>query len=397
MFMNLSFSTSFHGLTSEVLDITSELGSTPANLSHHLAFFGASLGCSPFVFWRGKKTANLGVMLVGESACGKGESLGIIESVYDFPEQDMDLIAPMLMGTLSGNKFIPTAYQIINTREDGECRLLNIDQESNARLKTAAAWNSQHDEKYCRAFDGNTLTDSIGNHTIYIPRLHFGSIGHITPMALQNSMKRESFFNGYANRVLWMGVPTQDFRDFAGDYDEQAMAHLHDELAMSLREGSIREKVEFTDSALAQFTDYAKAHRQAMKVDQFLNAATGRLDELCIKTALILCLCNRETKIENQVIDEAIAVMEYYKATMLSLFGSEARAEAPCETICKYLAVHGATSRTDLMKAMTGTLSRTDVEDHLNELARSGRVRCEQRRAPRGRFPHFYTLVKPEN
>lgn len=396
MFENVSLNPSqFHGLTGELLDFASELGSIPGNLVHHLAFFGAALGRNPHVWWRSEIYPNLSVMLVGESACGKGESLSIIERIYRFPDPaDADLPAPQLRGTISGDKFVATVSNSLATEEDGENRLLNIDEECNARFKAAAAWNSVHDEQYCKAFDGVPISGRCGARYISLANLHFGAIGHVTPMALERSMKRESFFNGFVNRSIWMGIATQDFRGADGYVDETGLTDLQRTLAESLRSGGDRdESIKMAEAAKKRFTDYICAHRAAMQGDEKLAASTQRMHLLCLKTALILSLCNRAEQIEVQSMDEAITVMECYVKTVIELFGSNARAEAPATTLCKYLATHGATSRTDLIQALSGMYSRSSLDELLKKLTDAGKITCDRRKAARGRFPHFYELA----
>lgn len=393
MFNSINMSSAnFHGLTSELLDFASVQGSTPSNLAHHLAFFGASLGRYPHVFWRNELYPNLNIALVGGSGCGKGESLRIISKVYDFLPDQQEILAPTRNTTLtSGKHFLVMLHDILTRSSDGENRFLLIDEECSTQIKGASMWNGSLAETLCKVSDGVAISELKGSLAVDLQPVHYTSVGHITPMALLQNLRRETFFNGYANRILWIGVPTQEFTDSDGSYNEQSLLELRTKVAQSLRTGGEREHVTILPDTKERFVSYARELRTAAQSNEKLAALTQRLPQMCLKIALILALVNQDSAIDVRTLDEAIAVLDYSRGTIEELFGQHSQ-ETPDQYVQRYLAHHGPTRRTDLMLALGRRLNRPIIEDALTRLIDTGIIIRTIRTVARGRRPEFFEL-----
>lgn len=408
MFRNCNFtSTQFHGLTGEVLDLTSVRGSTVGNLIHHLTFFGAALGRYPHVEWRGKIFADLNCILVGTSGCGKGESLGIINDLYTFPEQYRDLLAPTKNTTLtSGKRTIQMINAVLEECEDGETRFLSIDEECSAQIVSASVWNNTLAQNLIKFIDGVAVSEPCNRRLISIPPLHFGSIGHITPMALLATLRRMAFFNGLGNRFLFMGIPTPEISGDDGSYAEADMSRLRQKLIESLRDGGERTHVKIDDDAKEVHQNLVRT-LQSTTCNERIRALQQRMPNICLKLALTLALVNRETRITRQTMEEACSIIDYSQKTIGELFGSTqqvaaqrgaahqvaAQQESPEQVILEYLREHGRTQQTPLKMALSSRLPRHILDGALISLVGQGRVTRTTQTIARGRRPEFFELA----
>ena len=393
MFRNCNFtSTQFHGLTGEVLDLTSVRGSTVGNLIHHLTFFGAALGRYPHVEWRGKIFADLNCILVGTSGCGKGESLGIINDLYTFPEQYRDLLAPTKNTTLtSGKRTIQMINAVLEECEDGETRFLSIDEECSSQIVSASQWNNTLAQVLIKFIDGVEISETCNRRLITIPPLHFGSIGHITPMALLATLRHIAFFNGLGNRFLFMGIPTPQLSVADGSYSEEDMAALRQKLIESLSEGGTRTRMWLDEDAGEVFLSLVRS-LQSATCSERIRALQQRMPAMCLKLALTLALVNREETITRQTMEEACAIIDYSRKTIDELFGTTTQ-ESPEQVILNYLSEHGRTQRTPLMQALSSRLPRNIIEMALNALVSRNRVTRTTQTIARGRRPEFFELT----
>lgn len=394
MFENFTLKSSqFHGLTSEILDFTSVRGSTVGNLIHHLTFFGAALGSYPHVEWRGAVYADLNCILVGTSGCGKGESLGIINQLYAFPAESRELLAPTKNTTLtSGKRTIQMINSVLTTCEDGETRFLSIDEECSAQIVSASLWNNTLAQMLIKFIDGAEVSETCNRRLIIIPPLHFGSIGHITPLALIDSLRHMTFFNGLGNRFLFMGIPTPEYDEHDGSYPEEGMIELRKKLIESLVDGGARTRVEIDAEAREVFLHLVRSLRAATCTDR-LRALQQRMPVMCLKLALTLALVNREASITKQTMEEACTIIDYSRKTIAELFGASEE-ESPEQVILHYLQEHGRTQRTPLMQALSSRLPRNVIETALTSLINHSRVTKTVQTIARGRRPEFFELAQ---
>lgn len=385
-------SSQFHGLTSEILDFTSVRGSTVGNLIHHLTFFGASLGRYPHVEWRGKIFADLNCILVGTSGCGKGESLGIIHELYTFPTEHQELLAPAKTTTLtSGKRTIQMINSVLMACEDGETRFLYIDEECSAQIVSASLWNNTLAQMLIKFIDGAEVSETCNRRLITIPPLHFGSIGHITPMALLDSLRHMAFFNGLGNRFLFMGIPKPEYDEHDGSYPEEGMIELRQKLIESLSVGGARTRVEMDGDAKEVYLHLMRTLRTETSTER-LRALQQRMPVMCLKLALTLALVNREESITRQTMEEACTIIDYSRKTIGALFGTTQQ-ESPEQVVLSYLEEHGRTQRTPLMQALSSRLPRTVIDNALTALINRSQVLRTTQTIARGRRPEFFELA----
>ena len=384
-------SSMFHGLTSEILDFTSVRGSVVGNLMHHLTFFGAALGRYPHVEWRGTKYADINCILVGTTSCGKGESLDIINELYTFPEEHQELLAPARRTMLTSGK--RTIHMIHALLGDGgeETRFLSIDEECSAQIKSAAHGNNTLAQTLIKLIDGSEIAEPYYSRTIEIPPLHFGSIGHITPMVLIRAMGRETFFNGLGNRFLFMSVPDTELSLDDGRYSDEDMCAIRQKLIESLSEGGARTSVPMDAGARELYVSQVLPLRQETGSPE-VSALQKRLPDMCLKLALTLALVNREESITRKTMEEACAIIDYSRKTLGELFGATEE-ETPEQIVLNYLEEHGRTRRTPLMDELSKRLSRQLVDATLTSLVNQHRVTRTTQIIARGRRPEFFELT----
>ena len=382
----------FHGLTYDILDFAAVRGSTVANLIHHLTFFGTALGRFPHVQWRGKIYPDLNCILVGTSGCGKGESLGIIQELYDFPAVHRYLLAATRNTSLtSGKRTIQAIHAILQAVGNGETRVLSIDEECSAQIRSAARPNNTLAQTLIKFIDGAAVSENCNGQQIDIPELHFGSVGHITPMVLTKAMGEETFFDGLGNRFLFMGIPTPEFSESDGSYSQSVRLGLQQSLITSLSEGGERTQVEINPDAQELFLDLVRSQRSALCAEK-IRALQQRLPVICLKLALTLALVNREESITRQTMEEACTIIDYSRKTIEALFGSTQK-QSPEQVILEYLHEHGRTQRTPLMQELSSRLPRKVIDAALTSLVSQHRVTRTTETIARGRRPEFFELT----
>lgn len=386
----------FHGLTSEILAATSSRGSIVGNLMHHLVFFGTALGQYPHIWFRGKIYPALNCVLIGPTACGKGESLKVIEELYTFPKEQQYLLAPCRhLSLTAGKRVAQTIKGVLDDYEDGECRFLSIDEECTSQIKCSAIWNNTISAVAINLMDGNEITEIVMRKTIHLPPLHFGSIGHITPLSLVENLRIKDMTNGFANRMLFIGLPTPEYDFDEAEEDQNALADVRGALIESLDEGGERQRVSLDEAAMDYYKDFVNAHRNQKGINEHLLSLEVRFPQMCLKIALIIALTNREQTVSRKSMEEACAIMAYSRQTLEGLYGGSA-VEAPEHVVLNYLAQNGKTRRTELMQNLSPTLERSVLDTTLERLVDEGAVLRSIQRTARGRRPEYFELAPAE-
>lgn len=382
----------FHGLTSEIMDFASVRGTFPANLFHHLIFFGASLGRSPYVEHRGEVYASINGLLIMDTAGGKGESLGIISEIYDFDEEHRDLLPITLKASLTGgNKTLRTINNLLKKHDNGENRLLSVDCECSSQFACQAIPTNGISQLIIRLADGEEITDTIGNKTFQLPPVHFGSVGHITPAVLLKKLKTIEMMNGFANRFLFIGVPRPTYSYDDGSYSKDELVKIQQRLMESLDKGSNRGKINIDDEAKDYYLSFVRSIRDDMGKNDKIDALQSRFDKLCLKVALTVALTNQEETISLASMEAASEVIRYSSETLKELYGDSIQ-ETPEVMAIKFVEQRGEIARTELMVELSKKLERSIADKVVDKLVRSGRLKAETRVGSRGRRPVYYTI-----
>lgn len=394
MFSNLDFNTNiFHGLTSEILDLTSVRGHAAGNLIHHLVFFGTALGRYPHIFRRQCHFPALNAVLIAPTASGKGESLSVISELYGFGNDKPFQLAPTKNTCLtSGKKTIQLISDILDASDDGENRFLSIDEECSAQLKASNIWNNTLYEVLIKLIDGREITESVNRRTLELPPLNYGSIGHITPISFLQNISEGAVHNGSANRFLYIGFPETEFSENDGVMDENDLARIQEEIIISLDTGGERERIALDDPALSRWQEYMREMRGA-NVSTTISALQNRMNIIALKLALVLGLVNREEKISAQSMDEALYIIDYSRSTLQALY-PERPTSTPDETILQFLNSRGEVSKTELSQGLTSQLPKAIIDNALKRLIQKGRLTKTVRTVARGRRPTYYSVIQ---
>lgn len=383
----------FHGLSSEILDLTSVRGHATGNLLHHLVFFGTALGRYAHIFRRECHYPAMNGIVVGTTSCGKGESLNVINELYNLPTSKRFLLAPTKNISLtSGKETINVISEIQSEYEDGENRFLAIDEECSAQLKIGKVWNNSLPEILIKIIDGRELVCGDGSQTKTLLPLNYGSIGHITPVSLLANLTPKSIQNGSANRFLYIGFPDTEFSDEDGAMDEGEVRLIQEEIIKSLEEGGERQRVELEDAAITRWQEYVREMR-SQNVSETIHALQQRLGKIALKLALVLGLVNREERISLQSMDEALYIIDYSRSTLQALF-PEVSTPTPDETILQFLNGRGEVSQTELSQGLLSQLPKATIDNALKRLIQRGRLTKTVRTVARGRRPTYYSVIQ---
>lgn len=242
----------FHGLAGDIIqEIENETEADPvALLISLLVMVGNMLGRGPHaIVGRVIHHLNLFAVFVGATARGrKGTSEADVTAILAAAESDWAL-KQIESGLSSGEGVIWRVHDEIVVREkykgkDGKTHYENVVKEPNIDDKrlmivepefagTLAVMKRDGSilSRVLRdAWDGRRLATLTKNANTHATGAHVSMIAHITSDDLRASLDRVSFFNGYANRYLFVCVKRSKLLPFGGVVAEGVIAHLADRL-----------------------------------------------------------------------------------------------------------------------------------------------------------------------
>lgn len=394
-FQNFSLNISqFHGLTSEILDFCSIRGNIASNLAHHLAFFGTSLGRYPHVEWRGAIYPAVNWVIVGGTSCGKGESLRLISKIYEFDKHSEYLLAPSRRVSLTSGKNTPKyIYDELAEYDEGESRFLTINEEFVGQLNCLRISTNKMTSVFINLSDGKKISEHYGKNRVTLPEIHYGSVGHITPQRLIDGLKPNLIDDGFANRILFMGVPTPEYSANPAPYSYDDLLALQGKIIASLKIGGERCRVDMEDNALNRYQEYNQAHYCEEMADKNLKYLMARFPQQCLKVALIISLTNQEEKISLESMDSALAVMQYSRGTLEELFSSTVVSTC-VQDMKAFIEKKGEATKTEITLAYAKKYSRQEIDNALSELAEQNVITFKVSTGARGRRTTTYSMAE---
>ena len=293
---------------------------------------GCAIGHGPF-FRVGatKHHLNLFSCLVGRTSKGrKGSALDFVTWVM--AEVDCPWVGTCLSSGLSSGEGLIYAVrdQLIkkeqikkngkNTGEEQENivdygvedkRLLVTEGEFSRALKAMSREANILSEVLRSAWESGNLRSMVKTNPYRATDAHISILGHITSEELKQSLKTCDFFNGFANRFLWLCVQRSRVLPFGGDIGKI--------------KAKIKEEIAQLKAAINWARDVGEIHRSpeaneywasiygelTAEIPGRFGAAIGRAEAQVLRLSMILALLDQRLIIEVAHIKAAKALWNY--------------------------------------------------------------------------------------
>jgi hypothetical protein len=382
----------FHGVTGK---LTRAIGphteADPMAIQAQLLIAsGCAIGHGPY-FHVGatKHYTNLDACLVGRTSKGrKGSALDFVVLVMN--EVDCPWVGTcMTSGLSSGEGLIHAVRDQLTKKEQvkkngkytGEIqehvadfgvddkRLFVTEAEFSRPLKAMSRENNILSEVIRSSWDHGNLRSMVKNNPYKATGAHVAIVGHITREELRASLVECSFFNGFANRILWLCVQRSKVLPFGGEFALGDVITEINELRAAIEWARGVEEMERDDEA-NKLWESVYADLSADVPGRF-GAAIGRGEGQVLRISMIYALLDKSRIIEAAHLKAALALWKYCVDSARHLFLS--RLDNPhAAKIFSALRQkpEGMTRNKIRVEALKGNLSKEKTDEAFNYLRR---------------------------
>lgn len=403
----------FDGLAGDIVHaIENETEADPiALLVSLLVMIGNMLGRGPHALvGRVIHRLNLFAVFVGETARGrKGTSEADITAILAAAESDW-VLKQIESGLSSGEGVIWRVHDEIVVREkyktkDGKAHYENVVKEPNVEDKrlmivepefagTLAVMKRDGSilSRVLRdAWDGRRLATLTKNANTHATGAHISMLCHITADDLRASLDRVSFFNGYANRYLFVCVKRSRLLPFGGVVAEGVIVQLADRLReMCDTAQAFRRPITFDKDAAMM---WAAEYRTTLSIDRpgLLGAVTARAEAHTLRLAILYAALDSSLYISRRHLLAALAVWRYCEASARCVFG-DAIGDPFADEVRDILRKAGQAgmTRTELSNFFGRNRGADDIGKALRLLLKHNKVLRRQRPSNSGRPPEIW-------
>ena len=334
----------FHGLAGDIVQaIENETEADPvALLISLLVMTGNMFGRGPHAIGRVIHYLNLFAVFVGASARGrKGTSAADVTAILSAAESDW-VLKQIESGLSSGEGVIwrvhdeivvrekvkkkdgkPSYIDVIKEQNVDDKRLMIVEPEFAGTLAVMKRDGSILSRVLRDAWDGRRLATLTKTSNTHATGAHISMIAHITSDDLRGSLDRVSFFNGYANRYLFVCVKRSKLLPFGGVVAEGVIAHLADRLRETSELATVtlaRRPLGFDKEAAEM---WAAEYRTSLSIDRpgLFGAVTARAEAHTLRLAALYAVLDHSRYISRAHLLAALAVWRYCEASARYIFG----------------------------------------------------------------------------
>lgn len=373
----------FHGIAGQFIDLVAPQSEADpaALLVQFLVAFGNAAGRT--AHWEAEGTphfTNENAVIVGNSSeSRKGTSWGRVRAV--FASADPAWESRTKSGLTSGEGLI---YAVRDPRKDEngdgtgddlgvtDKRLLVVEGEFAQVLSAAGRKECTLSPTVRNAWDGarlTTLVKNSGKGADVATGAHVSILGHITKFELKARLSGCDALNGFGNRFLWIAARRARLLPEGGSIPTSKTESLAGDIALSLAHTRLRSFVGLTDDATARwhevYGDLTKAP------DGVFGSMVARGPAHVRRLALIFAMLARQTVVDVDHLEAALAVWRYAHASAEHLFGGASPIAKSVHAELR-LAFPAWVPRQDLHRVLSGHAKSEDLTAALGELARYG-------------------------
>jgi hypothetical protein len=308
----------WHGVLGEIT--RSVAGRTEADpvgiLGTLLATVGACMGHGRYIYQGSAQSANLFVVLVGESSSGrKGTAGSVAREVMEAAHPEWSEI--VVAGLGSGEGLIGHLRQ----REKlNDHRALVMETEFGRLLTVMAREGSTLSPVVRDAWDGVPMGRFLAREQALVRYHHVGVVAHVTPVELRQKLSGTDAANGFGNRFLWLSVRRSRLVPFPESPIRLVDPELLADLGASIAEAQAPGEVPWSPAARDAWEDlYLEL---TVRRDHGLHGAlVARREAQIVRLALVYALVDRSRVIDAVHLAAGRAVWDYAERSVGHVFG----------------------------------------------------------------------------
>ena len=298
--------------------------SDPAAIfSQLLVTFGSCVGRKAFFqVEMTKHHANLFAVMVGRtSKARKGTSLDYTREIIT--KADLFFATQFVSGLSSGEGLIFAVRDPTN-KDDGvpDKRALVIETEFARPLKVMGRTGNTLSTVLRDAWDKGDLRITTRNDPVRATGAHIAMIGHVTEDELERELPECDYFNGFANRFLWVEVERSKLLPDGGKISPEVIGEYSSKLGQILIKAG--EVGQMTRDAEAQEHWRAIYGDLTAGCSGMLGSATSRAEAQVLRISMILALTDGSSVITLAHQKAALAFWGYCFQSARRLFGRRA-------------------------------------------------------------------------
>lgn len=310
-------SAAYYGILGSVVRAVAEQTEADpvAILGTLLASVGTCMGRNKAIYQGSQQSANLFVVLVGDSATGrKGTAGSIARDVMTeaYPAWQQLIVA----GLGSGEGLIAH----LKRNEETEYRALVMESEFGRLLTVMGREGSTLSPVVRDAWDGVPMGRFLAREQSLVTWHHVGVVAHVTPVELREKLTNTDAANGFGNRFLWLAVRRTRLIPFPESPRSRVhpyLADLHDSIIAAHTPGEVRWSKEAADR-----WEWLYATLSARPRHGLMGAMLARTEAQIVRLALVYALLDRTEEIELDHLHAAEAVWAYAERSVAYVFGS---------------------------------------------------------------------------
>lgn len=307
----------YHGVVGELVHAVQErTEADPVGiLGSLLATAGACMGFYRYIYQGSTQTANVFVVLVGETASGrKGTAGSIVREAMTaaYPTWEQLIVA----GLGSGEGLIT---HLKKSEEDDEHRALVMESEFGRLLTVMNREGSTLSPVVRDAWDGVPMGRFLARSRQLVARHHVGILAHVTPVELRSKMTDVDAANGFGNRFLWLAVHRTRLVPFP-ESPRAALTPYLTPLHNAIAAAQEPAELHWTPEA-AERWEWLYATLTTRPRHGIPGALAARAEAQIVRLALIYTLLDQASAIDLPHLEAAEALWNYVERSIGYVFG----------------------------------------------------------------------------
>jgi hypothetical protein len=382
----------FHGVTGKLtLAIEPHTEADPMAIQAQLLIAsGCAIGHNPyFLVGARKHFTNLNACLVGRTSRGrKGSALDFV--VLIMKEADYPWAGTCMTSGLSSGEGLIYAVrdQLVkkeqvkkNDKFTGEIqehiadfgiddkRLFVTEAEFSRSLKVMSRENNILSEIIRACWDHGNLCSIVRNSPYRATDAHVSIVGHITREELYTSLSECSFFNGFANRFLWLCVQRSKVLPFGGEFALGDVKDEIDELKAAIEWAREVEEMERDDEANKLWVSVYE--ELSAEIPGRFGASIGRGEGQVLRLSMLYALLDRSRIIKLVHLQAALALWQYCVNSTRYLFLATLDNPHAAKIFAALREKPEGMTRTEItVEIFQRNLSKTKIDEAFNYLRR---------------------------
>jgi hypothetical protein len=371
-----------------------------ALLMHFLAAYGNAIGRSAHCSVDGAMHyTNIFIVCVGATAKGrKGTSWNRVRSILELVDGEWAKRC-IQSGLSSGEGLVAAANGTgVTTSATGtpipDTRLFILEPELASVLKRMTREGNTLSATIRNAWDTGSFQIMVKKHPIKVDDSHVSIVGHITFEELRRHLNATDFFNGFANRFLFVQSTRSKCLPEGGSLSEQEKEGLASLLKpvveFGRKAGLIERDVEAKEMWSKVYPSLSEGH------SGLFGAAVNRAEAQVLRLSLLYALLDCSNQIRRVHLEAALSVWEYCENTAWRIFGNRLGDSTADEIASALRARPEGMTRNEIIDHFHRHKSGAEIQHALNRLLQEGYVRRHWRETA-GRPAEVWLATAPEH